>query len=85
MTEDREYNGWTNWDTWAFALWVDNEESSYRARRELLNVASSANGLHSLLEIVAAATAAAVATDLLELVETCGRGRGRGRGLVETY
>ena len=23
------YNGWTNWDTWAVALWADNEESLY--------------------------------------------------------
>ena len=32
---DREYNGWTNWDTWAFALWVDNTETSYRVRMGL--------------------------------------------------
>lgn len=22
---DEEYNGWTNWDTWAVGLWADNE------------------------------------------------------------
>ena len=25
-----EYNGWTNYETWAVKLWMDNEESSYR-------------------------------------------------------
>ena len=23
------YEGWTNWDTWAVALWADNDESLY--------------------------------------------------------
>lgn len=26
------YNGWTNWETWNVALWVDNEEAIYRAK-----------------------------------------------------
>jgi len=29
------YNGWTNYETWAVALWIDNEEGSYYARQEL--------------------------------------------------
>ena len=29
---DREYNGWTNWDTWAFALWIDNVQHTHFAR-----------------------------------------------------
>lgn len=24
------YQGWTNYETWAVALWIDNEEASYR-------------------------------------------------------
>jgi hypothetical protein len=24
------YNGWTNYETWAAKLWIDNEEVSYR-------------------------------------------------------
>jgi hypothetical protein len=24
------YNGWTNYETWAVKLWLDNEEPSYR-------------------------------------------------------
>ena len=26
MTEDKTYNGWTNWDTWATALYIDNSQ-----------------------------------------------------------
>lgn len=29
MTEKR-YNGWTNYETWAVKLWMDNKEGSYR-------------------------------------------------------
>lgn len=29
------YNGWTNYETWAVALWVDNSEDTYRARRSM--------------------------------------------------
>jgi len=30
-----KYNGWTNWETWNFKLWIDNEECSYYAVLEL--------------------------------------------------
>lgn len=26
---DRRYNGWTNYETWAVALWIDNEQGSH--------------------------------------------------------
>ncbi len=29
------YNGWTNYETWATALWIDNEQGSYTASREM--------------------------------------------------
>ena len=32
---DQTYNGWTNWETWNFKLWIDNEESSYYVVLEL--------------------------------------------------
>lgn len=25
------YNGWTNWETWNVSLWVENDETTYRA------------------------------------------------------
>ena len=28
------YNGWTNYETWNVALWLDNDASSYRYSRE---------------------------------------------------
>ena len=30
-----KYNGWKNWDTWAVALWIDNDESNYRAIKRI--------------------------------------------------
>ena len=34
-TEERKtYNGWTNYETWAVKLWIDNEEPSYNYWRE---------------------------------------------------
>ena len=28
MTTDTKYNGWTNYETWNYALWLDNDEGS---------------------------------------------------------
>ncbi len=30
MTDDKTYNGWTNYETWNVALWLDNDQGSYR-------------------------------------------------------
>lgn len=35
MTEDKRYNGWANYETWNVALWIDNEQGSYRARQKM--------------------------------------------------
>jgi hypothetical protein len=32
--EHRGYNGWTNYETWAVSLWIDNEQPSYLYWRE---------------------------------------------------
>ena len=33
-TYDVTHNGWTNYETWAVKLWIDNEESDYRYWRD---------------------------------------------------
>lgn len=34
LHEERGYNGWSNYETWAVSLWLDNEPSSYLYGRE---------------------------------------------------
>jgi len=29
MTTEKTYNGWTNYETWNVALWIDNDHGSY--------------------------------------------------------
>lgn len=29
------YNGWSNYESWAVGLWLDNEEGSYNTMREM--------------------------------------------------
>ena len=31
---DKTYNGWTNYETWLVALWIDNDQGSYNFWRE---------------------------------------------------
>lgn len=38
--KDTTYNGWTNYETWAVALWIDNEEWSYRESRRIVKHAA---------------------------------------------
>ena len=32
---DQSYNGWTNYKSWLVALWLDNEQGSQEAAREM--------------------------------------------------
>jgi hypothetical protein len=34
MSQDAGYNGWTNYETWNVALWLDNEQGTYSLVRE---------------------------------------------------
>jgi len=33
------YQGWANYETWAVALWIDNEESTHRKRGNMVKAA----------------------------------------------
>lgn len=35
MSADKSYNGWSNYETWAVKLWMDNEYATYQDSREL--------------------------------------------------
>jgi hypothetical protein len=39
MSNDKGYNGWSNYETWAVKLWIDNEEGSYRYWQEAAQAA----------------------------------------------
>ena len=33
-TEDKTYNGWSNYETWNWKLWLDNDQGTYEYWRE---------------------------------------------------
>ena len=39
--EDKKYNGWTNYETWNYKLWMDNDQGSYNCvmnqAKEIMN------------------------------------------------
>ena len=34
--KDRKYNGWSNYETWNFKLWLDNDEDTYNKIQNLV-------------------------------------------------
>ncbi len=37
--QDKKYNGWTNYETWAVKLWMDNSEGDQQFFKEMANEA----------------------------------------------
>lgn len=70
-----DYNGWTNYETWAVNLWLTNEEPTYRHCRELASTsraaAKSCEQVQRGTWDVAEARKYLLADALKELVETC--------------
>jgi hypothetical protein len=38
--KDRTYNGWSNYETWNFKLWLDNDEETYNRTKELVKASN---------------------------------------------
>jgi hypothetical protein len=53
MSEVSGYNGWTNYETWLVALWLNNDQASYNALEALkAGDASEHRKAESLEELV---------------------------------
>ena len=71
---DNTYNGWTNYETWAVALWIDNDYSSYRywqeqARRQHSEATSSelvSKGTYTIAESARHALAAQLKVEITD-------------------
>ena len=47
---DNKYNGWTNYETWNFNLWITNEEADYKYASEIANESTDRWELSKKLE-----------------------------------
>lgn len=47
MSDEKGYQGWKNYETWAVKLWIDNEEPSYRYWSEQAAFVISPEGRHA--------------------------------------
>ena len=66
---DKSYNGWTNYETWNVALWIDNDPGTYQEAREMARRAPSegrlAKDLQGWVEEMAPDLGASMFADLL--------------------
>lgn len=46
----KEYNGWTNYETWLMALWIDTDEYQYATVREIAGECSEAHDLATRIQ-----------------------------------
>ena len=40
-----KYNGWTNYETWNFKLWTDNDEPTYKKVQSLIKEVLNTRGV----------------------------------------
>lgn len=67
---DNKYNGWTNWYTWNYKLWLDNDESSHNAVLEMA-VGKDAYELSLELQMYAEDTLDAIANESGFFADVC--------------
>ena len=48
---DTTYNGWTNYETWNVALWINNEEGLYEFARECGDYQTFVNYLYEYYDV----------------------------------
>jgi uncharacterized protein YaeQ len=46
MSESKGYNGWKNYETWAVALWIDNEQPTQEQARQWASECREAGAEH---------------------------------------
>ena len=50
--ENEKYNGWTNRETWATKLWIDNNEETYLEAREVATSGTEGEAAEALKKLV---------------------------------
>ena len=65
--KNKKYNGWTNYETWLVALWLDNDEETYNKIRSFKykDLYTLAGKIKILVEGITFTNKASLRTDLL--------------------
>lgn len=75
VTEEKTYNGWTNYETWAVNLWIDNDQGSQeywqRAARQAWRSAVARESL-TRKEVAAASLADQIKDEITEAAPDLG-------------
>ncbi len=50
MSDDKTYNGWTNYETWNVALWLDNDQGTHEQCHDMAKDARSESDLAAQLK-----------------------------------
>ena len=48
MSETTGYNGWTNYETWVTALWIDNDQGTSEQAREMTRERAEETNINKL-------------------------------------